>query len=76
MSYSDFLKPRPEVLSEQGVDGIIDLTNLVSKRRKALEKDATRFLAITYPITDARRVLEELDRRFNSEKPTPGPFSF
>jgi hypothetical protein len=62
MSYSDFLKPRPEVLSEQGVDGIIDLTNLFSKRRKALEKDAARFLTLTYPTTDIRRDLEELIR--------------
>ncbi len=76
MSYSDFLKPRPEVLSEQGVDGIIDLTNLFSKRRKALEKDAVQFLVLTYPTTDVRRVLAELDRRFNSDKPTPGLFLF
>jgi hypothetical protein len=46
MSYSQLLTPRPEVLSDQGIDGIIDLANLFSRRR-ALEKDAERFLALT-----------------------------
>jgi predicted ATPase len=76
MSYSQLLKPRPEVLSDQGIDGIIDLANLFSKKKKALEKDAERFLALTYPTGDIRRVLEELDRRFNSEKTTSGLFLF
>lgn len=75
MSYSNLFKPRPEVLSDQGIDGIIDLANLFSKRKK-LEKDAERFLALTYPTGDIRRVLEELDRRFNTEKATPGLFLF
>src|SRR5208283_1491265 len=76
MSYSDLLKPRPEVLSDQGIDGIIDLANLFSKKKKALEKDAERFFALTYPTGDIRRVLEELDRRFNTEKTSSGLFLF
>ena len=28
MSYSDILKARPEVLSDDGVEGIIDLANV------------------------------------------------
>jgi hypothetical protein len=75
MSYSQILIPRPEVLSDQGIDGIIDLANLFSRRR-ALEKDAERFLALTYPTGDIRRVLEELDCRFSSEKATSGLFLF
>jgi hypothetical protein len=75
MSYSQILTPRPEVLSDQGIDGIIDLANLFSKK-KALEKNAERFLALTYPTGDIRRVLEELDRRFNSEQATSGLFLF
>jgi len=75
MSYSQLLTPRPEVLSDQGIDGIIDLANLFSKK-KALEKNAERFLALTFPTSDIRRVLEELDRRFNSEKATSGLFLF
>lgn len=76
MSYSDLLKPRTEVLSDQGIDGIIDLANLFSKKKRVLEKDAERFLALTYPTEDVRRVLEELDRRFNTEKTSSGLFLF
>ena len=28
VSYSSYLKPRPEVISEEGVEGIIDRANL------------------------------------------------
>jgi len=76
MPYSALLRPRREVLSPEGVDGIIDLANLTSTRRKALEKDAVRFFALTYPTADIRRVLEELDRRFNTDKQTAGLFLF
>ena len=74
MAYSQLLKARREVLSDEGIDGIIDLTNLSSGKRKALEKDPDRFFALTYPTADIRRVLEQLDERFNSEKPTAGLF--
>jgi len=74
MPYQTLLKARPEVLSAQGVDGIIDLANLVSGRKRALEKDASRFFSLTWPTADIRRVVEELDRRFNSEQQTAGLF--
>jgi hypothetical protein len=76
MPYSALLKARPEVLSADGVDGIIDLANLTTGRKKALEKDAARFFALTYPTADVRRVVEELHRRFNSEQQTAGLFLF
>ena len=37
MSYSDLLTPRPDVLSDEGIEGIIDLENLNDPRRKRIE---------------------------------------
>ena len=37
MSYSDLLTPRPDVLSDEGIEGIIDLENLKDPRRKRIE---------------------------------------
>lgn len=37
MSYSDLLKPRRDVLSEDGIDGIIDLANLGDPKKRKLE---------------------------------------
>jgi len=37
MSLSDFLVPRKEVISEEGVEGIIDLANLSDKKHKKIE---------------------------------------
>jgi uncharacterized protein len=76
MPYSGLFKARREVLSSEGVDGIIDLANLASTKRKALEKDPTRFFSLTFPTADIRRVLEELDRRFNTDRQTAGLFLF
>ncbi len=76
MAYSVLLKPRREVLSGEGIDGIIDLANLLSSRRKALERDATRFFELTWPTADIRRVIGELDKRFSTDQPTPGLFLF
>lgn len=74
MSYSDLLVPRREVLSEEGIEGIIDLDNALSQRRGKLEADPVRFLALTYPTDDIRRVLGELHDRFNSARQVPGLF--
>ena len=63
MSFSDLLAPRKEVLSEEGIEGIIDLENAVSQRRGKLEADPHRFLALTFPTDDIRRVLRELHDR-------------
>ncbi len=49
MPYASFLRPRREVLSPEGVDGIIDLANLISAKKRALEKDPERFFALTVP---------------------------
>ena len=76
MSYSDLLIPRKEVLSEEGIEGIIDLENALSQRKGKIEADPKRFLALTYPTDDVRRVLRELHDRFNSKRKTPGLYLF
>jgi len=76
MSYSDLLKPRRDVLSEDGIDGIIDLANLDDPRKRKLEARPADFFALTYPTADARRVMETLHRRFSGDKDAPGLFLF
>jgi predicted AAA+ superfamily ATPase len=76
MSYSDLIKPRPEVLSEKGIEGIIDLANLSQPKKKVLEKDAKRFFELTYPSADVRRVVSLLHQRFQKGGETPGLFLF
>ncbi len=76
MPYSVLLKPRHEVLSGEGVDGIIDLANLAVGKKRALENDPARFFSLTYPTADIRQVVDELDRRFNSEQQTAGLYLF
>ena len=58
MSYSDFLTPRRDVLSEDGIEGIIDLANLADTRKRKLEARPADFFALTYPTADARRVID------------------
>ncbi len=55
MSYSDFLTPRRDVLSEDGIEGIIDLANLADTRKRKLEARPADFFALTYPTADAHR---------------------
>ena len=74
MSYSDILKPRPEVLSEDGIEGIIDLANVNVPRK--LEAKPRIFLELTYPTSDIKRVIEKLNSRFNESSGTPGLFLF
>lgn len=78
MSFSDLLKPRPEVLSDDGLEGIIDLAkvNSGSKRRVPLESRPADFFALTYPSADVRRVIEKLGARFAGERDMPGLFLF
>ena len=76
MSYSDLIKPRPEVLSERGIEGIIDLANLSQPKKKVLEKDPKRFFELTYPSADVRRVVSLLHQRFQKGGETPGLFLF
>lgn len=78
MSFSDLLKPRPDVLSDNGIEGIIDLANVSTtrKRRIPLEARPEDFFSLTYPTADVRRVVERLGLRFSGDSDTPGLFLF
>lgn len=76
MAFSTFLKPRREVLSAEGVEGIIDLANIRGPRQRKLEAKPEIFLRLTYPTEDIKRVLRLLDERFSGTGPTPGLFLF
>ncbi len=78
MSLSDLLTPRPEVLSDDGIAGIIDLANLSStrKRRIPLEARPEDFFSLTYPTADIQRVIKKLDARFSGDEGIPGLFLF
>jgi len=74
MSYSDLLKPRRDVLSEDGIEGIIDLANLEDRRKRKLEARPAEFFDLTYPTSDTRRVVETIHRRFSGDHDAPGLF--
>ncbi len=76
MSYSDLLTPRPDVLRDEGIEGIIDLENLKDPKRKRIEARPADFLNLTYPTADIRRVVETLNRRFAGKGDAPGLFLF
>lgn len=76
MSFSKILTPRPEVLSDEGIDGIIDLANLDDPKGKKLEANPHRFFTLTYPTADVRRVIQKLSDRFSGRKDAPGLFLF
>ncbi len=76
MSYSDLLKPRQDVLSEDGIEGIIDLANIADQKKRKLEARPADFFTLTYPTADARRVIETLNRRFSGDSDAPGLFLF
>uniref|UniRef100_A0A7V3NUQ1 DUF499 domain-containing protein n=1 Tax=candidate division WOR-3 bacterium TaxID=2052148 RepID=A0A7V3NUQ1_UNCW3 len=76
MSYSSYLKPRPEVISEQGIEGIIDLANLKEPSTGKLETRPKDFLDLTYPTSDLKKVLEQINLRFNTNKEVAGVFLF
>jgi hypothetical protein len=79
MSFADLLKPRPEVLSDEGIDGIIDVANVYikgKKKRLPLEARPRDFFALTYPTADVRRVVEQLHRRFSEDSNVSGLFLF
>ena len=46
MSFVDLLKPRQEVLSDEGIDGIIDLANLGDTKAKSLRRIPSAFLLL------------------------------
>lgn len=74
MSYSKILIPRMEVLKGDGVQGIIDLENLRTQKKKTLESSPKEFFDLTYPTSDIKIVLENLHQRFNSPSRTAGLF--
>jgi hypothetical protein len=76
MSFSEVLKPRPEVLSDEGIDGIIDLANLEDPKGEKLEANPQHFFSLTYPTADVRRVIQKLSNRFSDRKDAPGLFLF
>ena len=47
MSFSDMLKPRKDVLSGEGVEGIVDLENLRDSAGKRIEARPKDFLDLT-----------------------------
>jgi ABC-type multidrug transport system fused ATPase/permease subunit len=76
MSYSSYLKPRSEVISEEGVEGIVDLANLKDESKTKLEARPRDFLNLTYPTNDLIKVLEQINLRFSSDKEVAGLFLF
>ena len=76
MSYAQHLTPRPEVLSEDGIEGIIDLRNLEDRRHRKLESRPEAFLSLTYPTTDIKRVVQRLNDRLSRQGDTSALFLF
>lgn len=76
MSYSSFLIPRREVISDEGVEGIIDLANLTETNKTKLEANPENFFDLTYPTSDVRKVVDKLHRRFSTSGDIPGLFLF
>lgn len=76
MSYAQHLTPRPEVLSEDGIEGIIDLQNLEDRGHRKLESKPASFLGLTYPTADIRRVVQKLSDRFSRRTDTSSLFLF
>jgi len=74
MSFSDIFIPRPEVLKKDGIEGIIDIENLRDAKKKTIESNPKEFFEITYPTSDIRLVVENLNRRFNNSGKTAGLF--
>ncbi len=76
MGYSAFLKPRQEAISEEGIEGIIDLANLKDESRTKIEARPDDFFQLTYPTSDVKKVLYEINVRFSSSRDSSGLFLF
>lgn len=76
MGYSSYLKPRSEAISEEGIEGIIDLANLRDKTKSRIESRPEDFFKLTYPTTDIIKVIEQINLRFSSIKDSSGLFLF
>ncbi len=64
MGYSAYLKPRPETISEDGIEGIIDLANLTSGSPRRIEANPEAFFNLTYPTSDVLKVIGQINTRF------------
>ena len=76
MGYSSYLKPRQDAISEEGIEGIIDLANLKDESKTKIEARPNDFFQLTYPTTDVIKVLDEINIRFSSAKESSGLFLF
>lgn len=76
MSFSTLLQPRKQVLSDEGIEGIIDVANVDDPRGRKLEARPQAFLDLTYPTADVRRVIQSLNERFSKPGSAPGLFLF
>jgi hypothetical protein len=76
MGYSAYLKPRKEAISEEGIEGIIDLANLKDESKAKVEARPDDFFQLTYPTSDVKKVLNEINTRFSSSKESAGLFLF
>ena len=76
MGYSTYLKPRPEAISEEGIEGIIDLANLKDESKAKIESRPEAFFQLTYPTTDIIKVLDQINLRFSSSEQASGLFLF
>ncbi len=68
MGYSAYLKPRQDAISEEGIEGIIDLANLKDEFKTKIEARPDDFFQLTYPTIDVIKVLDEINVRFSSSK--------
>lgn len=76
MGYAAYLKPRQEAISEDGIEGIIDLANLKDESKTKIEARPEDFFQLTYPTSDVIKVLDEINIRFSSSKDSSGLFLF
>jgi hypothetical protein len=76
MSYSNYLKPRAETISEDGIEGIIDLANLSGGSSRKIEANPEAFFSLTYPTSDVLKVIEQINIRFASDSKSSGLFLF
>jgi len=76
MSYTAYLKPRPETISENGIEGIIDLANLADGSSRKIEANPEAFFSLTYPTSDVLKVIEQINIRFASNSISAGLFLF
>jgi len=76
MGYSAYLKPRQEAISEEGIEGIIDLANLKDESKTKIEARPETFFSLTYPTTDVTNVLGQINMRFFTSKQVSGFFLF